>query len=103
MRSLGIPLLSIRPSRVDHLTPSNRQCCGDLFCITTKVGLSTIIRFLFGGNLATSVFIAGIVTMLYTGAGGLLSVAYTGQYCPPTSLYGRFGHHSGSLKPTIVP
>lgn len=44
-----------------------------------QVGLSTIIRFLFGGNLATSVFIAGIVTMIYTGAGGLLSVAYTGR------------------------
>ncbi|CAN0455328.1 unnamed protein product, partial [Scytosiphon promiscuus] len=41
------------------------------------VGLSTIIRFLFGGELATSVFIAGIVTMIYTGAGGLLSVSYT--------------------------
>lgn len=44
-----------------------------------QVGLSIIIRFLFGGALATSVFIAGIVTMIYTGAGGLLSVAYTGE------------------------
>ena len=44
-----------------------------------QVGLSIIIRFLFGGELATSVFIAGIVTMIYTGAGGLLSVAYTGE------------------------
>ena len=44
-----------------------------------QVGLSVIFRFLFGGDIATSVFIAGIVTMIYTGAGGLLSVAYTGE------------------------
>lgn len=48
--------------------------CGD-----SQVGLSTIIRFVFGGSLAASVFIAGAVTVLYTGAGGLLSVAYTGE------------------------
>ncbi|CAM9703494.1 unnamed protein product [Ascophyllum nodosum] len=53
--------------------------CISFICLLAGnlVGLSTIIRFLFGGNLATSVFIAGIITMIYTGAGGLLSVAYT--------------------------
>ncbi|CAM9258817.1 unnamed protein product [Ectocarpus sp. 12 AP-2014] len=53
--------------------------CISFICLLAGnlVGLSIIIRFLFGGELATSVFIAGIVTMIYTGAGGLLSVAYT--------------------------
>lgn len=51
-----------------------------MYLSTKQVGLSIIIRFLFGGELATSVFIAGIVTMIYTGAGGLLSVAYTGVF-----------------------
>ncbi|CAN0236457.1 unnamed protein product, partial [Hapterophycus canaliculatus] len=53
--------------------------CISFICLLAGnlVGLSIIVRFLFGGELATSVFIAGIVTMIYTGAGGLLSVAYT--------------------------
>ena len=57
---------------IDHVEPCLIHASG-------QVGLSIIIRFLFGGELATSVFIAGIVTMIYTGAGGLLSVAYTGE------------------------
>ncbi|CAN0077118.1 unnamed protein product [Pylaiella littoralis] len=53
--------------------------CISFICLLAGnlVGLGTIFGFLFGGELATSVFIAGIVTMIYTGAGGLMSVAYT--------------------------
>lgn len=60
-----------------------------MYMSAKQVGLSIIIRFLFGGELATSVFVAGIVTMIYTGAGGLLSVAYTGAFVS-SSLAGFF-------------